>query len=79
MSSEMFLAICPTLKLAVSGRVGGGSAHCVLVSPATGHGLVLHSVTLVYVSNLSNKWIVRIWVRKQGTYRKQNLQFFTKF
>ena len=42
-------------------------AHGILLRPGARSGLILGPVSLVHVSNLRDKRIIRVWVREQRT------------
>lgn len=49
------------------------SVYCILLGPATGCCLVLGRVSLVHMSNLRNKRVIRIWIRQQRADWQQDL------
>lgn len=57
---------------------GNNLAHCILLSPASCSCLILAPVSLVHVSYLWYKGVIRIWVRQQRTYRQQYLNLTKK-
>lgn len=43
------------------------SSHGIFLCPAAGSGLILGPVGLIHVGYLGYKWIIGIWISKQGT------------
>jgi hypothetical protein len=54
-----------------------GLAHGILLSPAPSSCLVLGPVCLVHVSNFWHQWIIRVWIRQEGTDWEKHLKMRT--
>lgn len=49
-------------------------AHSILLSPAPSSGLILGPVCLVHMSDFRHQWIIRVWIRQEGTNGEQDLK-----